>query len=271
MSWIKIDDQYSHHPKIIITGAIGVAIHVASLCYSSRYLTDGFIPQNALPLVLSIIDGPGIIPEIKAMNWPQIMVDSGLWEKADGGYLIHDYLVYNPRKDKVLADRKAKSEAGQKGMESRWGSTKKRPKKANNKANNSRYTPVKGNSITRPDPQPLPDPDPFMKKDGTEAPQSDFHKIIKYFTDEHLRIFGIKYDFKSGKDANLIKDLFKTYNFDELKALINALFATTDKFLIEKGRTIGTLSWASNTLAQKALAKSPTEVYLASQRRPSGE
>ncbi len=41
MSWIKIDDQFSDHPKIIEAGPLAGWLYVSSLCYCGRYLTDG--------------------------------------------------------------------------------------------------------------------------------------------------------------------------------------------------------------------------------------
>lgn len=44
--------------------------------------------------------------------WPAIMVNAGLWEVVDGGYVVHDYLDYNPSKDEVLAHKEASRRGG---------------------------------------------------------------------------------------------------------------------------------------------------------------
>jgi hypothetical protein len=48
------------------------------------------------------------------------LVRAGLWDRDDKGYVIHDYLEYNPSKAQVLAVREAKSEAGKRGAATRW-------------------------------------------------------------------------------------------------------------------------------------------------------
>lgn len=96
MSWVKIDDQFADHPKIAQAGPLGLAVYVAGLCYSARYLTDGFIPHASAERFA------GSSPELRAK-----LVDLSLWDETDGGYLIHDYLDYNPPAAKVKAEREA--------------------------------------------------------------------------------------------------------------------------------------------------------------------
>jgi hypothetical protein len=104
MSWVKIDDQFADHPKIAQAGPLGLAVYVAGLCYSARYLTDGFIPTASAERFA------GTSPELRAK-----LVDLSLWDETDGGYLIHDYLDYNPPAAKVKAEREAaKARMGQK-------------------------------------------------------------------------------------------------------------------------------------------------------------
>ncbi len=97
MAWVKIDDQFADHPKVREVGPIGMAIQIAALCYCNRFLTDGLITKrtaNAIVLGLS-----------KDKKWPQRMVASGLWDEHPEGYIVHDYLEYNPSKANVLAKK----------------------------------------------------------------------------------------------------------------------------------------------------------------------
>lgn len=100
MSWVRIDDQAWDHPKHVAAGPMAFALWVWGLLYCSRHETDGFIVES----------GPSrsSIPKVDAHI--SKLIESGLWEKVDGGYRVHDYLSYNPSKDQRIQRRKASSD-----------------------------------------------------------------------------------------------------------------------------------------------------------------
>ena len=98
MSWVKLDDQFTDHPKVIAAGPMAGWLYVCGLTYCSRYLTDGFIPTAQ---VRRLADLKGTDRLASAL------VDAGLWDRCDGGYMVHDYLEYNPNAEKVRAERSA--------------------------------------------------------------------------------------------------------------------------------------------------------------------
>jgi len=106
MPWIKIDDQIAHHPKFMAAGALASWLWVCGQSYCARYLTDGFIPESALPTL-------GNVPQ--ARTQAQILVRVGLWEMADGGYRVHDYHDFQPSRADVEERRRQRAEAGRKG------------------------------------------------------------------------------------------------------------------------------------------------------------
>lgn len=73
---------------------------VCGLIYANTYLTDGFIPEDGLAAVW---------PWSRAGRYATRLVQVKLWERVKGGYLIHDYLEYNPSaqiiKNKRESDR----------------------------------------------------------------------------------------------------------------------------------------------------------------------
>lgn len=117
MVWAKIDDGILDNPKMARVGVFGFAMHVAAISWSCRNLTDGFVPHSVtsrlLPLSrvmidssnpLALTDGDrsmggevGLDPYVVA----DALVDSGLWREVDGGYEIHDFLVYNPSRSEI--------------------------------------------------------------------------------------------------------------------------------------------------------------------------
>ena len=107
MTWVRIDDTFPDHPKVIGLTDAAVRAHVTGLCYAGRYLTDGHIPTSALR-------------QIGTRKAAQELEARGLWTKTDHGWVINDYLDYNPSKDKVTAERERRRAAGQKAAKIRW-------------------------------------------------------------------------------------------------------------------------------------------------------
>ena len=82
--------------------SVGVYCMAISLC--GDRLTDGFIPRRAM------LSNIGATPEqVRAL------VDEGMLEEVDEGWIIHDYTVHNRTKEQVLharadaKERKSKS------------------------------------------------------------------------------------------------------------------------------------------------------------------
>jgi hypothetical protein len=140
MAWVKLDDQFSDHPKAAEAGPLGIAMQVAGLCYCNRHLTDGFISRAVAARLLDFtglaIDLDADEPDMQVMgfkiNWYYVverLENAGLWEACDGGWMIHDYLEYNPSKADAVAKRddirSKRTEAGRKGLAKRWQSDSK--------------------------------------------------------------------------------------------------------------------------------------------------
>jgi len=158
MAWVKLDDQFPHHPKILRAGPLASWLYVASVCYAAEYLTDGFIPEGALHILAAVPN-----PEALAAT----LVDVGLWQRAAGGYVIHDYHDYNPSREDVLATREARAEAGSRGgVAKAKQNAGKLP--ANNQAN-EQQNPAPSPSPS-PSPRPVPSPSPAPTQAGAAAP-----------------------------------------------------------------------------------------------------
>lgn len=174
MSWAKLDDQMLNHPKIASVGALGFAMHVAGIVYCSQHLTDGFVPRGAA-LTLLNFEGVGIINGMSGRDadclWiiehgvtPYLSLEeAGLWITTAGGWDIHDYLVYNPTREKVLADR----EEGRLRVADHRA--KKRAAKAGNAVSNAVTPPVSNGPVT-PTPSPSPSELPTVVRHSPEGP-----------------------------------------------------------------------------------------------------
>lgn len=96
MPWARFDDQFPDHPKVVKVGPLAAWLSVCAVCYCSRYLTDGFVPEAQLRKLADVKD---------PVSLAERLVDAGVWERCDGGFMVHDYLEYNPSRDAVLANR----------------------------------------------------------------------------------------------------------------------------------------------------------------------
>lgn len=101
MAWARLDDNYIWNQKIMNVDNHGLALHVASIVYSAKNRTDGFISQEEARRLCAMRDVPRQTVERLCML--------RLWEPTDGGYLIHDFLVYNPSRTQ-LEERDAEIE-----------------------------------------------------------------------------------------------------------------------------------------------------------------
>lgn len=117
---MKIDDGFADHPKIAAVGAIGAWLQIQALCYANRNLTDGFIPHGiARSFVFrgtERVDDQQVAWQLgetsgnqgrdaTECDWIAVMIDAGLWDPVDGGYVIHNYEQYQPLKSQVLSER----------------------------------------------------------------------------------------------------------------------------------------------------------------------
>ena len=167
MSWIKIDDQFADHPKVLQAGPLASWLYVCGLTYAGRYLTDGWIPAAQVRKLADVDD---------AMALAARLVSVGLWEPVEGGYLIHDYHDYNPTADKVRADRAA---AAKRQADWRDGHRDKAGQyQASDAPRNAASNAVTNGEVTTapsPSPVPVPAPNPVLERSdathrGADAP-----------------------------------------------------------------------------------------------------
>src|SRR5690348_9901954 len=93
------------HPKIVRLSDAAVRSHMKGLTYCARLLTDGFIPVE----IATSITTPKVLSELTRGKL-------ALWTKVRRGYLIPNYLEWNPSK----AEAEARSRAGKQAAKARW-------------------------------------------------------------------------------------------------------------------------------------------------------
>lgn len=109
MGWVKLDDRRAMNRKLREAGFAARGLDEAAMCQVAHDMTDGFISADTVEM-LAVAH--------RCKSWRKLvdtLVIVGRWEPADGGWLIHDYLDYNPSKAEWEAEKAKKSAAGRRG------------------------------------------------------------------------------------------------------------------------------------------------------------
>ena len=174
MSWTKLDDQFFTHPKVIDLPKDAKLLYLSALAYCAGQLTDGLITPGALRVVAATVD----VSRADAAE----LVSAGLWEKVDAGWQVHDYLEYQPTRDKALAIKQARAEAGSRGGHKSADSRAE----ANSQANAEQTVKQTVKPISTPSPSPslsLSNPEEYLKKDTNTPRDLSRQSQIKAFCD----------------------------------------------------------------------------------------
>lgn len=99
MTWTKLDDSFYDCPKIVAGGNVVAGAFARSLSYCGKHNTDGHVPRV---VALGLAEG--------RKRTIQKLLELRLWEENGSGYVIPDYLEFNPSSEKVEAERQAARE-----------------------------------------------------------------------------------------------------------------------------------------------------------------
>ena len=94
MTWVKLDDQFWSNPKVQLLGNEAAGAYARMLSYCGAHLTDGLVSEDAARFIAK----PKLIERLVAAQFI---------ERADGGWLIPDFLDFNPSREQIEAKREA--------------------------------------------------------------------------------------------------------------------------------------------------------------------
>jgi 5-methylcytosine-specific restriction endonuclease McrA len=118
VSWVRFDDASEGHPKFLRAGLAAEGLHKRACCYASKQLTDGFVPQ------VWVDQNTWDLKPAERRRIVAALVTERLFEPVEGGYMIHDFLDFNPSRAQVeerqVEQHAVKSAAGKAGAEKRW-------------------------------------------------------------------------------------------------------------------------------------------------------
>lgn len=116
MAQIRLESTVRHHPKFLRAGGAACWLYTCAIGHCQDHLTDGFISKACLTQ-LGPISGPG---------WTSLerlagkLVEVGLWDEVEDGWIIHDYLDCNKSRKAVLGIKEKKKHAGSEGGRRSW-------------------------------------------------------------------------------------------------------------------------------------------------------
>jgi hypothetical protein len=130
MPWVRYDDQYPIHRKVAGLSDAAFRLNTAAIFWSARNGTDGFVPEEDLDQVCAQVRDPARFAAecVKRRTWhlaAHACTSENCPEPREGpGWIIHDYLEYQPTKDEAESARKKqqqeKSAGGKLGNHRRW-------------------------------------------------------------------------------------------------------------------------------------------------------
>lgn len=110
MAYAITEYEFWSNPKVRRGGtALSMLLYIAGNGFCNQFLTNGVILDSDIETLSYNTKIKNPQREIAAL------VDSGLWERIEGGYQVHDYLDYYKAKNEVEELRSTRSEAGKKG------------------------------------------------------------------------------------------------------------------------------------------------------------
>lgn len=130
MPWVRYDDQYPIHRKVAGLSDAAFRLHTAAIFWSARNGTDGFVPDEDLDQVCAQVRDPARFAAecVNRRTW-HLAAHSCTSEmcpdpRDEPGWVIHDYLEYQPTKDESEVAKKKqqelKSSGGKLGNHRRW-------------------------------------------------------------------------------------------------------------------------------------------------------
>jgi hypothetical protein len=157
MSWARVDDAWWSHRKVIGLDLEARGLWVSGLSYASHQ-REPLIPEAALPLMRAT-------PEIADR-----LVDAGLWQRQDDGYLIHDWDDYQSTSAK-------RAEAGRRGGEKSGQARAVKPEPEPNEAKVLLPESKKVASTKQAQPNPT-QPDPAQPIRGKDRPRNELWDAV---------------------------------------------------------------------------------------------
>lgn len=104
MPWARLDDKWHAHPKVREAWRCrpAIGLYAMSLSYCMAYGTEGKVAETFVEDQLPDDGERGTVVAV--------LERTGLWERNGDGWIVHDFLKYNPSNEDIEARREADRE-----------------------------------------------------------------------------------------------------------------------------------------------------------------
>ena len=107
MSWVRLDDRFYSHRKVMSVSLAARWLYVSALCVANQHSNNGILDQAAQDCLLVAVGRSGSFDALAAE-----LVSAGLWERHGvTDYTSHEYLEYQPSDAEQRKERAAAAEA----------------------------------------------------------------------------------------------------------------------------------------------------------------
>lgn len=101
MTWARLDDGFCDHPKTLRVwhrrpDALG--LHARAISWVAKQETDGHLPEEVVAMLQP--------DETERGAMVSALVEAEMWHENGEGFVIHDYLDYNPSRQELTDKRK---------------------------------------------------------------------------------------------------------------------------------------------------------------------
>jgi hypothetical protein len=119
VTWVRLDDQFPIHRKVSVLTDAAYRLHTEAICWCARNGTDGLIRRDELA-TLGQRARPRLVGELVSRGvWHHSGHDCDRCVHPADGWVIHDYLTYQPTREEVERERAAKAERQRRWLEKR--------------------------------------------------------------------------------------------------------------------------------------------------------
>ena len=136
MAWVRIDDGWLNHQKVMHARALGgwsaLGVWAGALTWANQQRSDGLVPTSWVALN-------------NAQAEADVLVQAGLWVVVEDGWAFHDYSEYQPTRAEIEAKTEQRAAAGKRGGSKRQANAKQ----------NASDLEAKVNPVPVPKPNPL--------------------------------------------------------------------------------------------------------------------
>lgn len=113
MPWVRFDDDFPINRKVAGLSDAAYRLHSSAIFWCARNLTDGFLPKGDLDDVCARVRTPARFAAecVRREVWHDARENCASEKCAapvdKPGWVIHDYLEFQPSKEQVMRDREA--------------------------------------------------------------------------------------------------------------------------------------------------------------------